>query len=390
MYYVLPSRECAKCHTTISEFWANSCNSCLSGMGDSIINYNANDMDATYMVITDPELIKRFSSETAWICTAPMGNGGSLCQFINGEQDEFCTNPVCSTPRIECGKDIPKQTINQFGTFSTASKAAGVIEYLNASDSKSVSMTIGGKLPKGGLREIHTLFNGTVKIIVTATAVAIVSFQGYQWFHPVTLQGTVESTHWETTVSIEKLTAVNDSGWSAPSDAYNVSWTNKISGYETVNTGTYHTENFTAYRTVSDGYETKDCSTTSGSLVVVKTCEVPKYKSESYQDSKQVADTKEVPVEEKWYTYTQDRWLSERTLPMIGNNSPIKFADTILMSNERANNSCSANLVTVGNDGETYKVPVICAELPSYHAGQDHISFQHNKAGMNWSPEHLD
>jgi hypothetical protein len=382
-YYILPSRECAACKETIPEFWANSCPKCLTGMIDARIMYDASDMDATYMVITDPELIQRFSKENAWVCTAPMGNSG-ICGYVNDQDADCCSNPVCSEPRSDYGKDIPNQKINEFGTFQSASKIAGIADFLKTSNSKSVSMTVGGKMPKTGMTEVHSLFNGAIKIVVTLGAVGVIGFQGYQWFTPVTMSGNVASTHWETTVSIEKLTPVESSGWTAPSDAYSVTWTNKIQSYDTVNTGTTHSESVTRTRTVSDGYRSEDCSTTSGSLVIVKTCQVLKTKSESYQDTIQVPDTKQVPVEAKWYTYTQDKWLSETTLPMIGDNSPIKFADTILSSNERANESCSASLVTITNDGKTYNVSIDCSQLPSYQAGRDHIDFQHNKIGMNW------
>ncbi len=388
VYYVAPSLECKYCNSEIPEFWANNCNACGMGTGDARIIYDASDLNAQYMVITDPDLIERMSKESGWVCTYPLGTSGSICEYVNDSGEEFCSNPICSGTLLTSGKTIPSRKI-QNGQFSSASKAAGVIDYLESSANRSVSMKVSGTLPTNGRVQTHNLFNGSFKIVVTAAAVVVIGFGGYQWIHPVTMTGQVQSKHWETVVHVEKLTPSVHSDWSYPSNAYNVTTTTAVKSYNKVGAGTYHTETVTRYRNVSDGYTTEDCSETRGSLIVVKTCQVPKTKQESYTDSIQVEDIKQVPVEAPWYTYTVDEWRAEKDLPMIGNDSAIRFQDTILGYDQRSTTSCKASLSTTDQDGKTVNVGVDCNQFPTFQSGEQ-ISFQHNKLGANWGPNHID
>ncbi|MGL4757822.1 MAG: hypothetical protein ACRCXZ_00665 [Patescibacteria group bacterium] len=383
---ILPELICNQkdCHSVIPHFWANNCPTCGFGAGDAKVNWNPHDQEATYMVLLDPELISRYQKEGSWVCAAPYGHD-NLCLYLNDEDSEFCSNPTCGEDFVNYGHKIPTRIRNSQGFDTAVNTIRPLLSEMAQNRLQKMEMTVSGEIPKGSQRQTHTLFGGAVKVIVTASMLAVVTWQGMYWLMPIDQTGVVNNTHWQTTVNIEHLVPTAGEGWDYPSDAYNVSFVSKIKTYDKVEVGS-HTEMVEKTKSVISGYKPVDSSTMSGSTITRSTSQEPVYEYTTVIEPEKVIDYDQVPVYANYYNYTVDSWQHKNSLDMYGDNTIPQFANAVLSSNERASNTCSASLQVTGEDGKEHKVGIPCAETTTWHNGE-HISYKHNRVDANWAPK---
>lgn len=185
------------------------------------------------------------------------------------------------------------------------------------------------------------------KVAIPAIAVSLIGLVftgGYFLSRPHIYEGRISQLSWEVTREIQQQEIVRQSGWNPPpSDAFNIRSDRRQRGTQTVTVG-YTTETVYETQRVRDGSETQqvqktrrvqsgtrqECRTRStGSGYAKETCRsVPVYTTETYTETvtvpryktvrvpveKQVPITREEPVYDTWYEYSQREWRSHQTL----------------------------------------------------------------------------
>lgn len=140
-------------------------------------------------------------------------------------------------------------------------------------------------------------------IIIGLVVVIGIITLGWAIFHTVDVQAQVTGFSWSRDVTIERYRTVHESGWSHPSDAYNLRSEMRIRSYEPIyETRTkvvHHSQ--TCYRDLGNGAEQSyDCSYDT---------------TETYQET-----IGQRPVYDTWYEYDLDTWCYERTAHAGGND----------------------------------------------------------------------
>lgn len=190
--------------------------------------------------------------------------------------------------------------------------------------------------------------------------VILMAIVGWAIFHTSTVEARVTGFTWSREVVIEQYQTIHDSGWSAPVDAFNVSTSQRISGYNPIyETQTEQvTHNQTCYRDLGTGAtESYDCSYTS-------------------TESRQVK-VGEVPIYDTWYEYDVDRWVHARSIPVSGaDRNPfwpeyeLQFAGQTVIGAERVSDtpqSYTVHFVQLNADEpQTYSLSVPESEWHQY------------------------
>lgn len=186
--------------------------------------------------------------------------------------------------------------------------------------------------------------NKTAIILSFAIAAAIgasiwMIFYFFLNTHPV--QVTVTGFEWERSIEVEKYSVLSDSGWSRPSDAYNIErhWR-------------YHYS-----RDVFSHYEYYQCGTSSRP----QTCSRAVYRSEAVYDW--------------YYYYNVDRWVTSRWLTTSGKDQAIYWAEipntlknVAIIGQERVGGTRKTKYLVIT---DTKYIPSVSEEIfLSLHMGQ--------------------
>ncbi len=202
---------------------------------------------------------------------------------------------------------------------------------------------------------------------------------------PQQLTGTVTDLTWETSISLEEFTTIEDEGWYPPSDA-RIKYSQEryydtiqeIDHYDTV------TEPVTKYRTVQDPdyvYYTYEDQGNGYALEVEH--RVPQSHQEPYIDyeSKEVPVYRDVDIFETWYWYEYDRWLTIDTKKASGDKGeeedPVLEPDGPDQRTTDYSRSYEARIVS---DEETYDT-AISKELYDILETGDEVQFEVYKLG---------
>jgi hypothetical protein len=374
---ILPTRICPLCSTEVSEFWVTECNACHSTLGNAKMIFDPKNKDINYLVLDDPELIKKFQNEATWLCTNTIGTS-TKCLSLNSEDSEICSNLQCMASRSEHGFTIPKYQSNET-SFSTPAEVLMPI----VGEDQIVIVPPAPSLVKQVKEKVSE--SNPIKIALSLFATIVVGWQSMFWFGASTVEGVVQHYDWHTSVRVEHIVSNTYSDWSTPVDAYNVTSAQKVKSYDSVQTGS-HTELQTKSRQVQNGSESYDCSTTSGATIVKNTCSRPTYTSESYTESVDVPDYTDVPIYAPWYTYNQDSWGYYKSFDLDGQDKAPTFTNYTPGIKERVAKICSANL-EVNRDGQLETViNSTCTNITQYKSGTK-ISYSHNRLNANWAPK---
>jgi hypothetical protein len=378
---ILPTRICPLCTTEVSEFWVTECNACHSTLGNAKMIFDPKNKDIDYLVLDDPELIKKFQNEATWLCTNKIGTS-TKCLSLNSEDSEICSNLQCMASRAEHGYTIPKYQSNE-SSFSTPAEVLMPIIGEDQIVIAEAEQSLTQKVKENVKQKVSE--STPIKIGLSIFATLVVAWQSMFWFGASTVEGKVQHYNWHTSVRIEHIVSNTYSDWNTPIDAYNISSSQQIKSYDTVKSGS-HTELQTRTRKVQNGTESYDCSTTSGATIVKNTCSRPTYSTESYNESVDVPDYTEVPIYASWYTYSQDTWDFYKSLDLDGQDNTPTFLPYNPGIKERIAKRCSATL-EVNRNGQLETVDnSTCTNILDFKKGTQ-VSYSHNRLNANWAPK---
>jgi hypothetical protein len=379
---ILPTRVCKACDTEVSEFWITSCNQCGSTLGDSKMIWDPKNKDIKYLVLDDPELIKRFQSEATWLCTAPIGHE-SKCLSLNDNNSDICSNILCMANRKEHGYTIPKYQPSSDGHFSTA---AEVLIALVGKDKIVISprpIPITTQVTTQVKEKIAN--TNPIKIGIGVLTSIFVTWQSIFWLAPSEVSGTVQHYNWNTVIRVEHMVTKTSSDWSTPIGAYNISSSQQVKSYDSVQTGS-HVETQNKSRQVVNGTESYDCSSTSGATIVKNTCSRNTYGTESYTEDVTVPDYTQVPVYAPYHTYDVDSMEFYKNVNKDGIDTTPTYPVYIVGPGEQTLTSCTASIEVI-REGKTETVATQgCSTITQFTPGK-HVSYMHNRANNSWAPK---
>ena len=269
--------------------------------------------------VEDPDKVSR---NPDWLC--------SYCDSLNPDDAKFCTS---------CGASREDSEKNYFENLK-AQEEKKKAEELRRAQSSAPS---GASSASGGGRSRLPLIAGILVLIGILAFVLM----------PKNKKMQVDHKHWERTVDVEQYVEVEDSGWTVPSEAYDVTSKEEISGYSQV-LDHYETREREVAEEVLDGYDTettyKDLG--NGHFEEVET-QVPRYRTEYHTETYQEPVYVSVPIYSPRYYYKIMQWTHERTETTSGDDNEPYYAELNLAENEREGQKTESYTVIV--DGKSYK-----------------------------------
>ena len=177
----------------------------------------------------------------------------------------------------------------------------------------------------------------------------------------------IASLSWERSVEVEENREFEESGWTLPAGAYNVTSNLELYGYNTV-LDHYETRSRQVAVDVFDGYDISysynDLGNGRFEEVEVKT---PRYRTEYKTETYSEPVYRQDPVYQTRYYYYIMRWVTDHYEETSGVNDEPYFADIVVDSTHRIGEKSERYYVTDTN-GKTYTADYeIWKEL---HAGQ--------------------
>ena len=400
-------------------------------------------LPADARTITDPDDLAKADAGPAWNC--------GHCNELNDGNVEVCGH--CSRPRdfddivnrevtysdhTDKYDELPDPLIER--VESDAEKAQRTLDTAASGPRAMGTLTLPGKaLPRTGKdtelyegirRQVHqdaaareraasqppivqwasrhltVLAIGAAAMVALIVVGAIVGIVHTVRDYTATTAGTVTvaELHWERGVEVEELKTLNESGWSAPSDARILGTENRIQSHRVVHDGwrtesytdtetRYRTETYmgteTHYRSVSYTYACTDTASNGNGTyrTVTKTCTGTR--SEPYAVSKQmtrqvpytvqVPKTRQIeithqePIFGTWFTYQVDRWETDRwvTASDATSDKMIWPEVTDLTRNNQAGDQVDEE--RIGDDRKsTYTIIYVDSKGASHSERSDH------------------
>ena len=164
----------------------------------------------------------------------------------------------------------------------------------------------------------------------------------------------IASCNWERNVEVQLYKEMEDSGWSLPEGAYDVTSREEIYGYESV-FDHYETRTRQVAEQVLDGYDTvpdyRDLG--NGSFEVIEN-RIPRYRTEYRQEYYQEPIYRSVPIYQTKYYFLIMRWVSDHYETTSGQNDDPYFADIGVSSTCREGAKTESYWI-VDTEGNTYK-----------------------------------
>ena len=158
-----------------------------------------------------------------------------------------------------------------------------------------------------------------LRLLILLALVAAIIFSVMSMSGPKTKTITFTDKQWVRTEEVEVYKAVQESGWSAPQDAYDITTRSEIYAYQNVFSH-YVTQYRTVARQVFDGYDTYTTYEDMGNGYFKEVeHSTPRYRTEYVTEEYQEPVYIRTPVYRDKYYYTIEKWVVDRTLKSSGN-----------------------------------------------------------------------
>lgn len=156
---------------------------------------------------------------------------------------------------------------------------------------------------------------------------------GVNLLSPQIIEAEIISRTWTVTVEIQEKRPTDDSGWTRPSDAYDVTTSTRQRGTRQVQVGTRQEEEQVSYREQTGTKE--ECKTVSrGDGTGTRSCkDVPVYTTKYRTETKTVPVYRDEPVYDTWYSYTVDRWKQKKVLTKDGQENAPRTPPPVTLTN---------------------------------------------------------
>ena len=185
------------------------------------------------------------------------------------------------------------------------------------------------------------------------------------WFmtRTSTANATLQGYEWERAVEIQTLTTVTEEGWELPADAFVISESEEIRGYDDVIVG-YTNEPRQVAEQVYVGDNTYVCGQRdlgNGFFEDIM-CTEPIYETEYSTVYEDVPVYEQVPIYDTYYTYEVDKWVTTRTERLTGADQNSEWPEYALESNEREGETYERYIaIFLDENGRTHRY-----EVPSF------------------------
>jgi hypothetical protein len=166
-----------------------------------------------------------------------------------------------------------------------------------------------------------------------AMAIGGTGWAAWQWIAPVHLDATVVQRTWAVSVPIEDYRPVEESGWSLPAGAYDISSSRRQRGTRQVQTGTRTESVQVSYQEQTGTQE--ECTTRSrGDGTGQRTCkDVPVYSTRYRTERKEVPVYRAEPVYDTWYRYKIQRWVAQTSIERRGSDREPRRPPAVTLDN---------------------------------------------------------
>ena len=288
--------DCQYCGTTRISGELRECPNCGRARDKDVKFYIADPENYA----KDPDSVSR---EADWVCP--------YCD---------CLNPAASSTCQSCGAQRDSQTKDYFQNREAqdkekAEQAAHHTQETQHTHAAQTASTAAAS--RGGRGRLFVI------LAVIAAVIALVVFL----VSPKQKAMEIASCNWERSVEVQLYKEMQDSGWSLPQDAYDVTSREEIYGYESV-FDHYETRTRKVAEQVLDGYDTvpdyKDLG--NGSFEVFEN-KIPRYRTEYHTESYQEPIYRSVPIYQTKYYFLIMRWVSDHYETTSGQDDTPYFAD---------------------------------------------------------------
>lgn len=188
-------------------------------------------------------------------------------------------------------------------------------------------------------------------LIIAAALIALVVFL----VMPKKASLEIATLNWERTVEVEHYTEVEDSDWYLPEEAYNVTRTTEIYGYEQV-FDHYETRSRQVAEQVFDGYDTsysyRDLGNGHFEQVENRT---PKYRTEYRTETYQEPIYRNEPIYKTRYHFLIMRWVTDHVEATAGENDEPYYA-SIEVSDTVREGARTEKYWLTDTEGKTYDI----------------------------------
>lgn len=323
------SWDCLFCGTEGNLGSLENCPNCGKRRPLDVVFYLPEDA----RIVTDPAEIARSQSGPDWQC--------AHCGGLNANTRTNCQSCGAPKARSTKGKTVedwrPTNQVVRAGQRrprkSTAPQMAFRPSHYQSKSSLDSSRSSSSR------QSSSQSTAGSVKLILLGLlAVLILAGSGlgiyYGFIKTTDISANVSGFSWQRQIEVEAYGPVQESGWTTPSDAYNISSTSQIHHYDKVYS---HTETKTRQvpYSISD-QESYSCSRSLGNgyfetTTCYRTVSRTAYRSETY--SEQVY--KDVPVYQPYYHYTVDKWHYSHTVTAKGSDHQPSWPEVKLEVQQR-------------------------------------------------------
>ena len=311
--------DCAYCGADKISGEIQVCPHCGKPRGSDVKFY----MAGPKQYVKDPDKVSR---NPDWLC--------SYCDTLNPDENKYCSS---------CGASRADSELNYFQNKEKKERE-------EAEEKRRQEMQNNGAREGDGPAGRS---KGPGRLPLIAGILLVIGILAFMMM-PKNKKMQVDGKTWERTVDIEQYTQVDESGWTLPDGAYDVSSREEISGYTQV-LDHYETREREVAEEVFDGYDTevsyKDLG--NGHFEEIEE-QVPRYRTEYHTETYEEPVYISVPVYDTKYYYHIKKWVYERTETTSGTDDEPYFAAPDLTGDEREGKKTESYSVTSG--GKTYKV----------------------------------
>lgn len=294
------------------------CPHCGKPRGKDITFYMAGPKN----YVQDPDKINK---NPDWLC--------SYCNTLNPDDNKFCT---------ACGASREDSEANYFENKEREREKQEKREQAEKEALGSQYTEPGTNTRRSGSR--LPLFIGLIAALAILFYISMPKTKGMK----------VDSKTWERTISIERYQEVQDSSWTLPAGATNVTSRQEVYGYNQVLDHYERVEREVAEQ-VLDGYDTeieyKDLG--NGYYEEIEH-QVPRYRTEYHTEYYDQPVYISVPVYQTRYYYNIMKWMYDRDEVTSGADSEPYYADLDLTENEREAGRVERYWIVC--DGRQYKI----------------------------------
>ena len=171
---------------------------------------------------------------------------------------------------------------------------------------------------------------GIIRLVILGLVALLAVSCAVSCLFPSTKDITVESFDWERTIGIEKLTTVDDSGWTLPTGARLDHKSEEIREYQQV-LDHYETVPYEVSEQVLDHYETYTTTVDNGDgTFEVEEHQEPVYTTEYHTEYREEPVYVSVPIYDTKYYYEIEKWVHERDVTTSGKDHKPYWGETKL------------------------------------------------------------